>query len=125
MMVSALGGAYWPAVPGPEPRRLVLEGTGVCVLLRWLLAWGVLRVSQAQSSSAGTEERTSSQGAAVSLAGVSGLFTTRSGRSDLPSSAPCLSTREDARGGDRDTRCRVPAALPTLLPAQGNGKGGD
>lgn len=68
----------------------MLERTGLCVLLGWLLAWGVPRVSQAQSRSVGTTERISFHGAADSLAGVSSLFTKRSGslRSAVLSSPP-------------------------------------
>lgn len=46
--------------------------------------------------------------------------------SDLPSSAPRLSTREAARGRDRDTVAE-PLLLSglCLLPAHGSGRGGD
>lgn len=44
------------AVPGPEPRRLVLVAMTGMPLLGCILAWEVLRVSQAQVSSECAEE---------------------------------------------------------------------
>lgn len=71
---------HTPPEGGGQPGAWCWSGQGTYIFLQCLLAWGVPGVSQAQSSSAGTEDEIGSPRAALNQARATRLFTSQLGK---------------------------------------------